>query len=83
MGIYSLAFAGLFPFGSLLAGFLADEFGISGALRINAAILLLFAIPAFLFLRKLPRLSQTPEAAVEQLLDSESAVIRAEQISKG
>ena len=32
MGIYSLAFAGLFPFGSLLTGFLTHSYGVGAAL---------------------------------------------------
>ena len=58
MGIYSLAFAGLFPFGSLLAGFLAHEFGVGVALWTDAVVLLLIASLTFNFVRKLPSLSE-------------------------
>lgn len=58
MGIYSLSFAGLFPFGSLLAGFLAHEYGVAVSLWSNAAIMLLITIPTYLFMRHLPRLAE-------------------------
>ncbi len=57
MGIYSLAFAGLFPFGSLLAGFLAHEYGIRTAFWTDSAILLIVASLTYNFVRKLPSLS--------------------------
>jgi MFS family permease len=83
MSIYSFAFAGLFPFGSLLAGWIASQFGVADAFRLNAVLLSCFAIPAFLFIRKLPRLSTTREDAVQEMLASEQEAIEAEQISQG
>jgi MFS family permease len=62
MGIYSLSFAGLFPFGSLLAGYLTHEYGISAALWVDAGIMALIAIPTYLFMRNLPRLSDVMDA---------------------
>ncbi|MFI5200999.1 MAG: MFS transporter [Candidatus Kapaibacterium sp.] len=83
MSIYSFAFAGLFPFGSLLAGWMASQFGVADAFRLNAVVLSGFTIPAFFFVRKLPRLSATPQQAVQELLVSEQEIFEAEQISKG
>jgi MFS family permease len=82
MGIYSLSFAGLFPFGSLLAGWLADRLGVAGALQINAGILTICAIPAYLYVRRFPRLSATPDEEVVQLLGSEQEIFEQEQISR-
>jgi MFS family permease len=83
MSIYAFAFAGLFPFGSLLAGWVASQFGVADAFRLNAAMLSCFAIPAFLFVRKLPRLSATQAESVRELLAGEEEVFEAEQISRG
>ncbi len=83
MSIYSFAFAGLFPFGSLLAGWMASNFGVANAFRLNATMLVCFGVPAFLFIRKLPRLRATPEEAMSQLLASEQEIFEAEQISSG
>jgi MFS family permease len=83
MSIYSFAFAGLFPFGSLLAGWVASQFGVADAFRLNAAMLVCFAVPAFLFIRKFPRLSATRAAAVQEVLEGEEEVFEAEQISRG
>ncbi len=83
MSIYSLSFAGLFPFGSLLAGWLASTYGLADSFRINAIILAAFGVPAFLFVRKLPRLSASPAESVQELLAGEQEVFVAEQISKG
>jgi MFS family permease len=83
MGIYSLSFAGLFPFGSLLAGYLADVLGVADALRINAAILAICAIPAYLYVRRLPRLSTMPAEEVQRLIGSEQEIFEQEQISRG
>lgn len=58
MGIYSLSFAGLFPFGSILMGFLGYELGIGPALWVNAGIMALITIPTYLWARNLPRLSE-------------------------
>jgi MFS family permease len=82
MSIYSFAFAGLYPFGSLLAGWIASEYGVAASLQVNAVILVAFAIPAFLFIRKLPRLSTTREESVRELLVSEQEILEAEQISR-
>jgi hypothetical protein len=83
MSIYTLAFAGLFPFGSLFAGWLASHFGVADAFRFNALVLLCFAVPTYLFLRKVPRLRTMPREALEALLAGEQQVFQAEQISKG
>ncbi len=83
MSIYSFSFAGLFPFGSLLAGWLASSYGVPDTFRINSACLAGFGIPAFLFIRKLPRLTATPFQAVQELLVSEQEIFEAEQISQG
>jgi MFS family permease len=83
MSIYSFAFAGLFPFGALLAGWVASQFGVADAFRLNAALLTCFAVPAFLFIRKLPRLSATRQEAVLEVLEGERDAVKAEQISRG
>jgi MFS family permease len=84
MGIYALSFAGLYPFGSLLAGFLAHQFGVSVAFGINAGILFALSLPIFFYLNKLPRLSKASEAErIEELMTSEVAVTQAEQIARG
>jgi MFS family permease len=83
MSIYSFAFAGLFPFGSLLAGWVASTFGVADAFRLNALMLACFAVPAFLFIRKLPRLSTTRAESVREMLAGEREAIEAEQISRG
>ncbi|MBS1904461.1 MAG: MFS transporter [Bacteroidetes bacterium] len=57
MGIYSLAFAGLFPFGSLLAGFLTHSYSVGVALWVDASVLFIVAAVTFNFLRRFPRLS--------------------------
>lgn len=57
MGIYSLSFAGLFPFGSLLTGFLGQAYGVGVALWVAAGIMALITIPTYLWARNLPRLS--------------------------
>jgi MFS family permease len=81
MGIYSLSFAGLFPFGSLLAGFLAHRFGLSIAFGINASVLTLIAIPVYFFVRKLPLLSGV--ATMKEVVQGEVATIEDEQIARG
>jgi MFS family permease len=83
MSIYSLSFAGLFPFGSLLAGWVASQFGVADAFRFNAALLLCFGVPAFLFVRKLPRLSASREESVREVFIGEQGAREAEQISRG
>lgn len=82
MSIYTLAFAGLFPFGSLFAGWLASTLGVGDAFRINAVVLLGFAVPAFLFVRKLPRLAATQKDSAQEILAGEQEAIQAEQISR-
>jgi MFS family permease len=57
MGIYSLSFAGLFPFGSVLAGYLSHAYGVGVALWVDSVIIALIAIPTYLFVRTLPRLA--------------------------
>lgn len=83
MSIYSLSFAGLFPFGSILAGYLAGLLGVAEALRINAVVLVFCAIPAYLYVRRLPTLSSIPLESVKQLLGSEQEIFEQEQISRG
>ena len=83
MSIYTLAFAGLYPFGSLLAGWLAANYGVADAFRLNAVILAAIAIPACLYIRKLPRLRTSPEESMREFLASQQEVFEAEQISKG
>ncbi len=83
MSIYTLAFAGLFPFGSLMAGWVASQFGVADAFRLNALVLTAFTIPAFFYIRKQPRLRTSPEEFVRELLVSQQEVFEAEQISKG
>ena len=58
MGIYSLAFAGLFPFGSLLAGFLTHTYNVGVALWVDASVLLIVTTATFNFIRKFPSLSE-------------------------
>jgi hypothetical protein len=82
MSIYTLAFAGLFPFGSLFAGWLASSLGVGDAFRINAAILTCFTFPAFLYVRKLPRLSASAKESADAILAGEQEAIQAEQISR-
>jgi len=71
MGIYSLAFAGLFPFGSLLAGFLAHEYGIGVAFWTDSAILLVVASLTYNFVRKLPSLSVVAEKTGSKAIHAE------------
>ena len=71
MGIYSLAFAGLFPFGSLLAGFLAHEYGVGIALWTDSIILLIVATLTYRFVRKLPSLSVVAERAGSKAIQVE------------
>ena len=49
----------------------------------NAVLLTCFMVPAFLFIRKLPRLSATRVESVRELLAGEEEVFEAEQISRG
>jgi MFS family permease len=83
MSIYSFSFAGLYPFGSLAAGWTSSNFGVADAFRINAILLAAFAIPAYLFVRKLPRLATSSKESIRDLLVSEQEIFEAEQISKG
>jgi MFS family permease len=71
MGIYSLAFAGLFPFGSLLAGFLAHEYGVGYALWTDSIILFIVAALTFNFVRKLPSLSVIAKKTGSQAIHTE------------
>ena len=84
MGIYSLSFAGLFPFGSLLAGFLAHEYSIGLSLWVDAIVLSIVAASAFLFIRKVPSLStvalETGSRTISvELLQERSAAINNHQ----
>ena len=71
MGIYSLSFAGLFPFGSLLAGYLTHEYGVSVALWVDSVIVALIAIPTYLFVRTLPRLADVVERSQTSSISAE------------
>lgn len=44
MSLYTIAFMGMAPFGSLLAGSFASRFGVSTSLMISGAVCLLFAL---------------------------------------
>jgi MFS family permease len=57
MGIYSLSFAGLFPFGSLLTGFLTHSYSVAVALWVDASVLFVVAAVTFNFVRRFPRLT--------------------------
>jgi MFS family permease len=56
MGIYTLSFAGLFPFGSLLAGFLAHAFGVKAAFFVSGVALALVGGSVYYFVQRIPRL---------------------------
>ncbi len=56
MGIYTLSFAGLFPFGSLLAGFLAHAFGVKAAFLTSGFALLVIAGIVYYYALRIPRL---------------------------
>ncbi len=56
MGLYSLMFFGVTPFGALLAGSLAQVWGPSAAVAIGAAVTLAFAIGLLLFVPLVRRL---------------------------
>ena len=55
MSLYTMAFMGMVPFGSLLAGSLASKIGASGTIMISGAACILGSI---LFARKLPALRE-------------------------
>jgi MFS family permease len=57
MGVYSLAFFGLMPLGSLWVGLLAEYFGEPLAVVLNGAILLVFFILIRIFA---PRITALP-----------------------
>ena len=83
MSIYILGFAGLFPFGSLLAGWFASVFGVANAFRLCAVSLMIIGLPSLLYIRKQPRLKTSQAEAIEELLASEEEVYEAERISHG
>jgi MFS family permease len=56
MGIYTLSFAGLFPFGSLLAGYLAHAFGVKAAFLTSGLALLVIAGIVYYYAQRIPRL---------------------------
>ncbi|HET6512160.1 MAG TPA: MFS transporter [Candidatus Kapabacteria bacterium] len=56
MGIYTLSFAGLFPFGSLLAGYLAHAFGVRAAFLTSGLALLVIGGLVYYFTYRIPRL---------------------------
>lgn len=47
MGVFTLVFNGLLPFGGLLAGVLAERYGAARAVRLNASACLVFALLVF------------------------------------
>lgn len=57
MGIYTLSFAGLFPFGSLIAGYLAHSYGVRVAFGINAILLGAIGLSVYYSTHRLPRLA--------------------------
>jgi MFS family permease len=56
MGIYTLSFAGLFPFGSLMAGFEAHAFGVKAAFLVSGLALLLIGSVVYYLTLRIPRL---------------------------
>lgn len=61
MGIYTLSFAGLFPFGSLFAGYLASQLNVEWAFWINAVLLAVTTGLVWWYTTHLPRLAPIPE----------------------
>jgi MFS family permease len=49
MSVYSLMFLGMTPFGSFLAGWIAERFGASTAMVLGGAITLVFTVLLFLY----------------------------------
>ncbi len=62
MSVYSLMFLGVTPFGSLLAGWIAERFGAPTAFVVGACATLLFTVVTFT-LRHAPRFRQELEPA--------------------
>jgi MFS family permease len=57
MGIYTLSFAGLFPFGSLLAGYLAHAFGVRTAFLTSGVAALVIGMAVYYFTLRIPTLA--------------------------
>src|SRR6266404_2653103 len=55
MGLYSMAFLGIAPLGSIVAGSLAERIGAPATVRISGTVCILAAL---LFARQLPRLRE-------------------------
>jgi MFS family permease len=51
MSVYALMFLGMTPFGSLLSGFLAEQFGAPVAMAAGAAVTLAFTVVVFFYRR--------------------------------
>jgi MFS family permease len=64
MSFYTMAFFGMTPFGSLLAGFVASHFSAALAVR-SGGVVTVFAV--LLFLRRLPALRQQMRPSYERL----------------
>lgn len=56
MGIYTLSFAGLFPFGSLIGGHLAHAFGVRAAFLTSGGALLIISSIVYYYSLSIPRL---------------------------
>ncbi|HEV8493933.1 MAG TPA: MFS transporter [Candidatus Angelobacter sp.] len=64
MGYYTMAFMGMAPFGSLLAGTMAQNLGVSWTMIINGALILLGAA---WFITQLPALRRTVKPIYQQM----------------
>lgn len=64
MSYYTMAFVGMAPFGSLLAGTMADRLGVSWAMFISGASILLGAV---WFITQLPALRRTIKPIYQQM----------------
>lgn len=62
MGVYSLAFQGVMPFGALVAGFTADRFSAPITLRINASLFLAITLALYLWSRRDANDSEAPQS---------------------
>ncbi|MCM8779864.1 MAG: MFS transporter [Candidatus Omnitrophica bacterium] len=63
MSFFTMAFMGVAPFGTLMAGALADKIGASGALIINGV---LCSVAAMIFLSRIGLITKAIEAAVKK-----------------
>jgi len=74
MGIYAMAFLGLAPFGSLLAGILGEKIGVPTTLLLSGVFCLLAALWLFIQLPKLRREAR-PVYVAKGLIDEVPAPI--------